>query len=145
MRDLALARYDRVLVHTDPALVPFGLSFPYAAALEPRLVSTGYVVETGPPPVAGEEVVVSAGGGRVGGSLLATALEARPLTSLGARPWRLIAGGASAPERVAELADAPGRRRRRAAARRLSGAAGEEPSLRLTGGLQHGGGGIEAR
>ena len=45
MRDLALAHYDRVLVHTDPALVPFGLTFPYADALGRRLVSTGYVVE----------------------------------------------------------------------------------------------------
>jgi len=103
MRDLALAHYDRVLAHTDPALVPFGLTFPYADALGSRLVSTGYMVAAGPPASAGEEVVVSAGGGRVGGRLLATALAARPLTAVSARPWRLIAGGASAPERVAEL------------------------------------------
>jgi predicted glycosyltransferase len=103
MRDLALAHYDRVLAHTDPALVPFGMTFPYADALGSRLVSTGYMVAAGPPASAGEEVVVSAGGGRVGGRLLATALAARPLTAVSARPWRLIAGGASAPERVAEL------------------------------------------
>ena len=104
MRDLALTHYDRVLVHTDPTLVPFGLTFPHAAALGPRLVSTGYMVEPGPPPSAGDEVVVSAGGGRVGGRLLATALEARALTRLSARPWRLIAGGASTRERIAALA-----------------------------------------
>ena len=103
MRDLALAHYDRVLAHTDPALVPFGLTFPYADALGPRLVSTGYVVEAGPPARAGDEVVVSAGGGRVGGRLLETALAARPLSRLSAQPWRLITGGASAPERIAEL------------------------------------------
>jgi predicted glycosyltransferase len=96
MRDLALGHYDRVLVHTDPALVPFDLTFPYAAALGARLVSTGYLVEAGPPAGQGTEVLVSAGGGRVGGRLLATALEARPLSRLGRRPWRLIAGGASA-------------------------------------------------
>ena len=104
MRDLALAHYDRVLVHTDPALAPFGLSFPHADALGPRLVSTGYVVESGPPAGAGEEVLVSAGGGRVGGRLLATALAARPLSSLGQRPWRLI-GGASAPDWFAALGE----------------------------------------
>ena len=104
MRDLALAHYDRVLAHTDPALVPFGLTFPYADALGPRLVSTGYVVDPGPPPCAGDEVLVSAGGGRVGGRLLATALAARPLTGLSRRPWRLIAGGASAADELAGLA-----------------------------------------
>jgi predicted glycosyltransferase len=104
MRDLALAHYDRVLAHTDPALVSFGLTFPYADALGPRLVSTGYLVEPGPPPCAGDEVLVSAGGGRVGGRLLAAALAARPLTGLSRRPWRLIAGGASAREELAELA-----------------------------------------
>ena len=40
-----------------------------------------------------DEVLVSAGGGRVGAALLETALAARPLSRLGARPWRLIAGG----------------------------------------------------
>jgi predicted glycosyltransferase len=105
MRDLSLAHYDRVLVHTDPALVPFGLTFPYAEALGSRLVSTGYVVEPGP---AGEdgsegEVLVSAGGGRVGRALLAAAIEARPLSGLRDRCWRLVAGGDLDPTRVAEL------------------------------------------
>jgi predicted glycosyltransferase len=94
MRDLALAHYDRVLVHTDPALVPFGLTFPYAGDLGARLVDTGYVVEAGPPACAGNEVLVSAGGGRVGSALVAAALAARPLSQHSARPWRLIAGSA---------------------------------------------------
>jgi predicted glycosyltransferase len=104
MRDLACAHYDRVLVHTDPTLVPFELSFPFAEALGARLISTGYVVEAGPAEAGGEEVVVSAGGGRVGGRLLATALEARGLSALRGRPWRLIAGGASAGTLRADLA-----------------------------------------
>ena len=39
------------------------------------------------------EVLVSAGGGRVGARLLEAAIDARPLSCLSARPWRLIAGG----------------------------------------------------
>jgi predicted glycosyltransferase len=108
MRDLALAHYDRVLVHTDPALIPFGLTFPYADALGARLVSTGYVVEPGPPASAGDEVLVSAGGGRVGRALLAAAIEARALCRQRARPWRLIAGGEVVPASLDRLqADLP--------------------------------------
>jgi predicted glycosyltransferase len=94
-----------VLVHTDPALVPFGLTFPYAEALGARLVSTGYVVEPGPAAEDGPggEVLVSAGGGRVGRALLAAAIEARPLSGLRDRPWRLVGGGDLDPRRVAEL------------------------------------------
>jgi predicted glycosyltransferase len=94
MRDLVLAHYDRVLVHTDPALIPFDLTFPYAGELGARLLNTGYVVEAGPPACAGEEVLVSAGGGRVGSALVAAALAARPLSQQSERPWRVIAGGA---------------------------------------------------
>jgi predicted glycosyltransferase len=93
MRDLALARYDRVLVHTDPALIPFGLTFPHADALGSRLVSTGYVVEPGPEASRGDEVLVSAGGGRVGQRLLEAAMAAHPLSRQREHPWRLIAGG----------------------------------------------------
>jgi predicted glycosyltransferase len=94
MRDLVLTHYDRVLVHTDPALIPFELTFPYAGDLGARLLNTGYVVEAGPPACAGEEVLVSAGGGRVGSALVAAALAARPLSQQSDRPWRVIAGGA---------------------------------------------------
>jgi predicted glycosyltransferase len=95
MRDQARAHFDRVLVHTDPRLIPFGLTFPHAAALGERLVETGYVIE--PPAVETAEgrgeVLVSAGGGRVGAALLEAALAARPLSRLRERRWRLIAGG----------------------------------------------------
>jgi predicted glycosyltransferase len=101
MRDLARAHYDRVLVHTDPALIPFGLTFPYADALGARLVSTGYVVEPGPAASNGDEVLVSAGGGRVGRTLLAAAIEARTLSGQRGRPWRLIAGGEIDPAHLA--------------------------------------------
>ena len=95
MRDAALAHYDRILVHTDPRLIPFGLTFPFAGALADRLVDTGYVVApmSGSAPDAGTpEVLVSAGGGRVGAALLEAAIDARAATSLAQAPWRLIAG-----------------------------------------------------
>jgi predicted glycosyltransferase len=95
MLEQARAHFDRVLVHTDPRVIPFGLTFPHARALGARLVETGYVVE---PEVArsaegGGEVLVSAGGGRVGAALLEVAIAARGRSRLRARPWRLTAGG----------------------------------------------------
>jgi predicted glycosyltransferase len=95
MLEQARAHYDRVLVHTDPRVIPFELTFPHARALGERLVETGYVVE---PEVAESidgrgEVLVSAGGGRVGAGLLEVALAARGRSRLRACPWRLIGGG----------------------------------------------------
>jgi predicted glycosyltransferase len=108
MRDLALAHYDRVLVHTDPRLIPFDLTFPFAAALAGRLIATGYVVDAAAAaagPAAGEpEVLVSAGGGSVGATLLDAAVAARGLTALARAPWRLVAGGNLAADRFAALA-----------------------------------------
>jgi len=108
MRDLALAHYDRILVHTDPQLIPFDLTFPFAAALRDRLVETGYVVDAAATPAGyppgPPEVLVSAGGGRVGAALLEAALEARGLTGLAKAPWRLVAGGNLAVDRFAALA-----------------------------------------
>jgi predicted glycosyltransferase len=99
MRDAALAHYDRILVHTDPKLVPFGRTFPFATDLADRLVDTGYVVappSTAPPDLGPPEVLVSAGGGRVGAALLEAAIEARAATSLAGAPWRLVAGASLA-------------------------------------------------
>jgi predicted glycosyltransferase len=95
MLEQARAHFDRVLVHTDPRVIPFGLTFPHARALGERLIETGYVVERPAAPTSdGQgEVLVSTGGGRVGAALLEVALQARGRTRLRERPWRLIAGG----------------------------------------------------
>jgi predicted glycosyltransferase len=93
-------RIDRVLVHGDPRLVALEATFPGAPAIAERIVYTGYVAEPAPPVpmVVAEdnrehgEVLVSAGGGAVGGPLLRAALAARPATRLARAPWRLIAG-----------------------------------------------------
>ena len=84
-----------VLVHGDPALVRLDATFPAAAEIKPPVIYTGYVAEAavlerrGAP---GEEILVSAGGGAVGGPLLRAVLAARPATTVAESPWRLIAG-----------------------------------------------------
>ena len=89
--------FDAVLVHGDPRLVTLEASFPLASEIADRLVYTGYVA---PPKLcpaerggAGTgEVLVSAGGGAVGGALLRTALAALRSGWFGDAPWRLLTG-----------------------------------------------------
>ncbi len=88
--------FDAVLAHGDPALVPFGATFPASDRLGERLVETGYVVDPAPPDEGGStdgagEIIVSAGGGRVGERLLETAIEASALVP-GGPPWRVLVG-----------------------------------------------------
>ncbi len=95
---LALVNRDvgAVLVHGDPTLVRLDATFPRASEIVPPVVYTGYVAEAPAPstrPAAeGNEILVSAGGGAVGGPLLRAALAARPATKAAGAPWRLIAG-----------------------------------------------------
>jgi predicted glycosyltransferase len=86
--------FDRLLVHGDAHVAPFERSFSRAARLEGRLHYTGYVVQepVGPEDAGAGEVLVSAGGGAVGRTLVETAIRARPLTSLSTRTWRIFAG-----------------------------------------------------
>lgn len=95
--DEALERFerhfDKLLVHGDPGVASFDVSFAAAARLAGKLHYTGYVVEEIPAGEAGkDEVLVSAGGGAVGRRLLETALRARELTSVRDRIWRILAG-----------------------------------------------------
>ena len=101
MLTLARRYYDLVLVHGDPRFVSLDATFPHAREIADRIAYTGYVVarpegsRCEPEPGAGErggEVIVSAGGGAVGGRLLESALDARPRTSLAGARWRLLAG-----------------------------------------------------
>ena len=86
--------FDRLLVHADPRVARLDLTFSKTEALAGKLHYTGYVVEESDARGnAGEgEVLVSAGGGAVGRRLLETAIQARPLTSLRDRTWRILAG-----------------------------------------------------
>ena len=91
-----LERYfDRILVHGDPAAIPFERSFPLADRIAARIEYTGYVVDDARPAAgnAGDgEVIVSAGGGAVGAGLLTAAIRAKPLSTLHDRRWRVLAG-----------------------------------------------------
>lgn len=89
--------FDRVIVHGDPAVASLSASFPAADEIADRIAYTGYVVEGAaalPDPTAPGtgEVLVSAGGGAVGGALLRSSLAARPMTRLADRPWRIVTG-----------------------------------------------------
>jgi len=87
--------FDRLLIHGDPRLGTLEQSLETAAALRDRLEYTGYVASPGtraPAPVRDGGVVVSVGGGSVGGQVLRTALAARPLSRFAHRPMRLLCG-----------------------------------------------------
>jgi predicted glycosyltransferase len=97
---------DRVLVHGDPAVARLDETFPAAQRITDRLVYTGYVVPEMPRgiPQNGEgpsgEVLVSTGGGAVGGALAEAAVRARALSRrAGDAPWRVLLGGNLAQDR----------------------------------------------
>jgi predicted glycosyltransferase len=91
------ADFDAVLVHGDRRLIGLEVSFPLASEVADQLVYTGYVTapevrEDGNSDDGADEVLVSAGGGAVGGALLRTALAARRRGWLADTGWRLLAG-----------------------------------------------------
>lgn len=99
---------DAVLVHGDPQVVALEATFPAAGEIKPPIIHTGYVAEPSAAPAQapeGAEILVSAGGGAVGGPLLRAALAARPATSVANAPWRLIAGPNLAESEFAALAE----------------------------------------
>ena len=92
-----LERFDAVLIHGDPRLVPFENSFAGWERIKERAFYTGYVSERdlaqGKQSAEGkDEVVVSVGGGAVGAPLLKAAIAARPRTALAEQTWRLLVG-----------------------------------------------------
>ena len=100
--------FDLVLVHGDADFIPFDATFPLAREIASRLCYTGYVCAAPPADGVGDahrgEILVSAGGGRVGERLLATALEARPLSRQRGATWRLLVGHGMTEDRFNALA-----------------------------------------
>jgi predicted glycosyltransferase len=96
--------FDRVLVHGDPRFLPLESSFPIGPIAD-LLAYTGFVAPDPPVAEGPAGVLVSAGGGAVGDTLLAAARAARPLCRVhGAAPWRLLAGRGLPADRWAALA-----------------------------------------
>ena len=97
MVETCLAHYDRVLVHGDDRLLPFGLSFPLAGELGERVVHTGFVhpapTRPTPPAETPPAVLVSAGGGAVG-ERPAARRDRRPAAArvFASAPWLLVGG-----------------------------------------------------
>jgi len=87
--------FDAVLVHGDPDLIALDASFPEIARIRDKVYYTGYMADLDARPAtvaATGEVIVSAGGGAVGGALLETALATRALSAMAGAPWRLLVG-----------------------------------------------------
>jgi len=82
--ELVRRHFDAVLVHGDPALIPFEATFTEAARIADLIRYTGYVAAPLTPaePAGGSgEVLVSAGGGAVGSPVLFAALAASALNT----------------------------------------------------------------
>ncbi len=91
---LALARqfFDHILVHGDPNFIRLGDTFPFADDLAHMTLYGGIVAAPLPPPSVDRfDIVVSAGGGAVGGALLNAAAGAIPLLPAHLT-WCLIGG-----------------------------------------------------
>ena len=87
--------FDAILVHADPALARLDESFHSHAKLTPPVYYTGYVSPERASVQATtrtRRIVVSAGGGLVGYTLLQTAIEAHALLADDEMEMRIIAG-----------------------------------------------------
>ena len=85
--------FDLVLVHGEERVTPLAASFPAASLITDRLVYTGYV-GPGPGPPASEQhdIIVSVGGGAVGGALVRAALAAARNPRLSHLRWLVLTG-----------------------------------------------------
>ena len=96
-RSLADRYFDAVLVHADPRLARLEETFKPARPLQVPVLYTGFVsaARTPEPGLSGSRsgVVVSAGGGRVGGPLFRAAADAQTLAPRSERePMRIVTG-----------------------------------------------------
>jgi predicted glycosyltransferase len=96
MVELVDRYYDRILVHGDESMATLADTFSLASELAQKTFYTGYICEPARDITADNtgknEVLVSGGGGVVSLQLLTTALEAKPLSRLDQKTWRLLAG-----------------------------------------------------
>ncbi|WP_420402866.1 glycosyltransferase family protein [Nisaea sp.] len=88
--------YDLVLVHGDERVISLADTFPMYGDLTPPVRYTGYVLNpidsgSGQGDGAGE-IVVSAGGGAVGGNFMRALARLRPELPFADRTWRFVTG-----------------------------------------------------
>ncbi len=90
--------YDLVLVHGDPAFAELGETFSDVDVFRDKVIHTG-IVSAAPGKLtdAGFDVVVSAGGGAKGDTLIRTAIAAKPHTRLADARWCFIVGANAGP------------------------------------------------
>lgn len=89
--------YDLVLIHGDERVISLADTFPMYADLTPPVRYTGYVLN--PIELGGSkdgegagEVLVSAGGGAVGGDFMSEIARLRPGLPFADRTWRFVTG-----------------------------------------------------
>lgn len=92
--ELVQTLFDAVLVHGDERFAPLDASFPEASEIAAKLHYTGIVAPEPAEPASGPhfDVIVSAGGGAVGGALLAAAAKTMPMSPLGNKKWLFLSG-----------------------------------------------------
>ncbi|HUE58833.1 MAG TPA: glycosyltransferase, partial [Acidimicrobiales bacterium] len=109
--DVANDYFDAILVHTDPRVIPVPELGADALPLSTPVLSTGFVTPArrpqSPLPDKRLRVVVSAGGGAAGESLLRCAMEAQPqIWARAGLAMRIITGPLTPPDLLTELEEA---------------------------------------
>lgn len=89
--------YDLVLIHGDERVISLADTFPMYGDLTPPVRYTGYVLNPidtgdGPTGAGAGEVLVSAGGGAVGGAFMTALARMRPDLPFSERTWRFVTG-----------------------------------------------------
>lgn len=94
--EIVTSYFDNLLVHGDQSFIAVEDTLPLAANFSDMTTYTGYVmpdfVTKGGEGPGKDEVIVSAGGSAFGEHLLATAINAKPMTSLSSHTWRVLVG-----------------------------------------------------
>ncbi|MFC1665098.1 glycosyltransferase family protein [Pseudomonadota bacterium] len=101
--------FDYVFVHGDPFLHRFEETFSRTAEISHKLKYTGFITRhvsnVKPTDAPGkDEIIVSAGGGAVGGKLFEIALRIAKRSTFGAKRWRILVGNAVTEQTYMKLA-----------------------------------------
>lgn len=107
--DTLKQHFNALLVHGDPAFIPFDETFPLASDIASMITYTGYVapdseiISAHLDPSENGNVVVASGGGAVGTDLLTAAMDARIGGLLADHPWRFLMGPNMPPDTIEDI------------------------------------------